>query len=256
MNQRMLQLMRGSVAAVIGSMAMVPSISMGAVIEYSDSLPRDLSAFFPYHPNDVGPRNIFTGDFDTITVPQFDPALGTLNSIDIIAQASLSYQMDVSGTGVIDPNLPASISVAVGYGAFIDVTASIFGSQEFTATGSCTRIPGVDLNCFGQSSGMNTYSETATLMPWMGQLFDQFIGNGMTSAVGLDVILYENADSFTFDNYINNPADLAQVDVFLTNGFLTVRYNYTPVPLPSAIVLFGAGLLSMGGYGWRRRTGA
>lgn len=236
-------------AASMCLLALLPGTSMAAVIEYAGTLSNTLTVQNVYTPNDVGPRNTFFLDLGFITVPQFDPSLGTLDSIDVLASATLSYLMQVDGSGVIDPSLPGTITVDVGYGAAIDLVTQVDGVQEFTATGSCTRIPGVDINCSGTSSGTQNYSSGVTLFPWMGEAFSQFEGVGTVQAPGLDLFLYTTADDFLFDNYANNPADMADLTVMLENGTLTVRYHFTPVPLPAASWLFASGLVTLGGIG-------
>ena len=139
------------VVALLTTMILVPggaiAASVALPVSLPGTLPGTLSLNMVYHPADTGPRDLFIVDSGAITLPQFDPALGTLDSIDLLATGDLSYTVQVDGTGVVDPNLPGTIAMSVGYGAAIYVTdpaspyESVYGEQTFTASGHCTRNP-------------------------------------------------------------------------------------------------------------------
>jgi hypothetical protein len=165
----------------------------------------------------------------TLLFPQFNPALGTLDSVELNLSSSLTTTLTIindaasasSGTAstweeitVQDPglNLTAPFSVySAGY-------VYSLGSGDSTSSGLLTGNGGSDL----------TYT--------LGTILTEFTGGGNISL---------NAGTLTYtllSNYGGNTVSSQVTDAGLTG---TVTYTYTAVPEPSTFGLLALGLSAL-----------
>lgn len=167
-------------------------------------------------------------DFSTpIVIPQFNPALGTLNSINIsltgqtAGLATVTNNSGVTGTYLVD--LFATL-------ALLDPTSATLLTNSPDFNSSLTILDGHSATTFGLSP-LTTESVTLTsgFAPYVGTGDATFTVNG-TGNAGVS-----GPTAFTVTS--------------LTSGLanLTVTYNFQPVPEPSYLTGFvGLGLFVSG----------
>jgi hypothetical protein len=180
-----------------------------------------------------------------VKVPQFDPSLGTLNSISIVAKGTGNFTQFFENAG------PSAGQLSIGQSVHMvldmpDKTTPILSiNQSESHTYSFTPFDGnVD---FGGTSGEKSTSAISAsgngvITSASGLL--QFTGNGFTD-------LYLNADG-----EINLPSGLTGgnliVGGLLTAGAqFTIQYDYSAVPEASTWLGAAAALLGLV-LGWRR----
>lgn len=198
---------------------------------------------------------IIQTDENTINVPsygidgsftdgfsQFNPALGTLNSVTI----ALSGTGDYMGTFKLDSSCPsaASCSSVAFFSTGINIvdapglpSQSVLGPFQFLEDYGGVLIEGTNLSPISHSFGIG-------VGPLGASSVTGYIGAGEVSV--MDGIS-EDSDECTFSG----------VDCTLTdsiNLYTTLTYNYTPVPEPISLTLFTAGLA--GAVALRRRKKA
>jgi PEP-CTERM motif len=164
----------------------------------------------------IGPPAATLGDNDNnflVSVPQFNPANGTLTSVSFALTGSGTY----SSNSVL-PELDPSGLVQFSGGS------TAFGFSVLHNTGAVT------INLSGSASG------AATLAGVTG-----------TGSVMAGVDLFDNsfnpfADTFETDN--------GGLSGTLTYTFTP---TVTTVPEPSSLTLLGIGGVGLVGYGWRKR---
>lgn len=210
--------------------ALMSSAAFAATLEYSDSVALQLTNFS-----------------DTASVAQFDPTLGTLNSVMVTLEGVVNGSARGENIGPspvqIGLNLSATVSAALGATTLVTViptanqvfNASAFdGTLDFGGTSGATYDP---------LSGSETDSVTLTDA---GDLA-AFLGNGT-----IDFTVAATGSSFATGG--GNV-----VTAFNTNagGTVTVKYDYTelaPIPLPAGGVLLLGGLFAAAGLRMRRKA--
>ncbi|MEM6798192.1 MAG: choice-of-anchor E domain-containing protein [Planctomycetota bacterium] len=175
-------------------------------------------------------------------INQFDPSLGTLDSITLLAEVNLDLETSVrafSGNGnewtlgfTLSP-----ILVELGH----DPTGNSFNAadgESATATTSSSgpSFPGTVRSDSTQSIDM-TLSGALALHP-------DFIGTGTIDTLEARLSYVDGAleTTFVLDELANENAEVAMA---LSNINLTVQYNYTAVPEPSTLLCVGIGALAL-----------
>ena len=169
-----------------------------------------------------------------VVLPEFNTALGALAGISIETTVDLTAQVQLINL----TNQAQSFTNASSYGPFA-ITAP-GGNVIFTATASTGSINGT---ATAGLYSVSTFSGPTTYYDWT------------TSIGGSSFGLYEGAGGVNF-NVTSGPITVAatfapgmlavggnQID----SGNLGITYDYSPVPIPGAVWLFGSGLIGLAG---------
>jgi hypothetical protein len=208
---------------------------------------------------------------DPINFADFNASLGTLNSVVVTLGGSVERDLIFKNTS---PNSGATISVTdwttsfnltgpsgVSLSAANNATPSLNvkayntqpGSTTAVDNGTTTTIGGTtfnDAHLAITAGGPNTYTDVGTFYNTTALASQsQTITTGLSTFMGTSTFNADASLSYgaTGGNNYSRFATYA-------DGLVTLQYNYTPVPIPSAAWLFLSGL---GGFGtlFRRRRG-
>lgn len=178
----------------------------------------------------------------SLTFPQFNPALGTLDSVTLALQSGLVTTLTVENTGgatssgtvrtelVLTPTDPLN-QIPAGDPLTVDYMTP---KQSFTlAGGQGITLP--QMSASGNSA--NTYTA--------GLILSEFTGNGSIN-LGLSTVTY------TLLSYNGGNSYSSQVTTADATG--SVTYDYTAaVPEPSTYLAGLSALGMLGLVGWRKR---
>ncbi len=201
--------------------------------------------------------NVSANGGDSLS-PQFDPSLGTLQSVTLTAFALVmpdpvylqNQNPEVGGT--------VSVTTTVGWGLFAGEdrmnlvssggSVSASGSVAPFGSGSGNMMPPPDTFVELMPS-VSTPSQTTTL--YSG--FADFVGNGSVALDGeVDVQTLWTSDPASLSLvWTNAPVPGSQPSGYISG---TLLYTFSPVPEPCTLVLLGIGAVSLLAYAWRRRT--
>ena len=201
----------------------------------------------------------------TITgLPKFDPSLGTLQHISIAFHADFTHDVAVAAGPVTDDNQANEAAYASAftdlelvyngslYGNVIDSYPLIegLGCANDPFAGPCSESMGLAESWAGPESGGPDITAYGDFDP------AHFIGAGEeVSALAISFVSYqltangENADGVLVDQTFQLDAG----DVGADFNTLTISYEYTVVPLPTAVWLFGSALVGLVGVARRTR---
>lgn len=176
-----------------------------------------------------------------IGIQPFDPALGTLLSVNVTINGQLG--------GIITGSLSPSVSQE-----FFGV-----GTQFFDFDGiAIFHLPGAPIDPqtflpiptpFARSFSYTfTFDQTTDLL---GFVFPSTTGVDVppTSISGLTSSFVEPAVPI---NEIGAIHALTEVENLQAPGSLIFQYNYTPIPEPGTLLLLGSGLAGLAGFGRKR----
>lgn len=207
---------KNRLVAAIGGMlcaATITGAASAAVITDTQTFFMSLTAY--------APNNFLISS--TMNFAEFDPSLGTLNSIGVEMESLHSNEINLDGEG---SPVTASLSYIMLLAIADDdpFNFSVLGSPSISCSSDCPQT----------HSGGGLFNATVTFFP-VSLTFDDFIGLG-TVPVKSELSL----------TYLNSGLGDAN---FHWDGDVTVTYDYTPfapVPAPAGLALLGIGLAGAG----------
>lgn len=194
------------------------------------------------------PTGFFFAEEIVAGIDKFDPSLGTLTSVIVTADYDVSFDFIVIADDVLDDSLPHSVDVDadflsgfIGYSPGGGGTTFTLASADFSPFVSCLGGEFESPCSFGDGdfAAVSDFSSVSTLGD-----FDpsDFVGVGAVTALSAIIAIPDDA-LFILDNVGSASADLSADMVYLD---LTVEYEYTSIPEPSALAIATVSLLAVG----------
>ncbi|MGB0661622.1 MAG: choice-of-anchor E domain-containing protein [Mangrovicoccus sp.] len=174
-------------------------------------------------------------DFDTtLSVAKFDSALGTLNSVTVeltgVVDGGAEYENRSTSSGTtFKLSVAALIEAAFSFGGSVEVNVSPTGLSSPITVGVFDGTLDFAGTSGGSVSGL-TDTDTDSKIYTTG--LSNFIGAG-----NLDIFI--NADG---TSQAIGGANVATIFTTDASASVKVTYDYSPIPLPAALPLLGAGI--------------
>lgn len=199
----------------------------GAMVMYSDSVPVQT-----------------TNWSDTMMLPLFDPSLGTLTSVKLTLEGSVSgtasYESLDASPATIDLNLQATITLQKpDLSNLVQIIPLANVSENASAFDGTIDFGGTSGNTFAGLNGSDMDMTTLVLpadlalFTGVGNINLPVSGTGSSSGSGAGNLITQFATS--------------------AGATAKVTYTFEPVPEPASFVLFGLGALGLAAGAWRRR---
>jgi hypothetical protein len=181
-------------------------------------------------------------------LPRFNPATGTLVSATLIISGNLDYEFFIESDAVIDDSLSNEMlaELEFGIGGVVPLSTGVFLTPLDTGFDT--------VDCFAAPSNGpcsefidGSFSADANEV-FTGADLAAFIGAGGLDSLSTDLVYGLN--SFSSENL---DGSAIEVNLFF-DGTASIEYEFTPVPVPAAMWLFGSGLLGMAGLSRRNKA--
>ncbi len=182
-------------------------------------------------------------------INKFNPALGTLNSVTLVAELESTYSITVFALDVIDDQQAHTVDVEVdffegfiGYKPGNGPSTFLTITTDYLKEGSCGD-DAMTESCGSFSEEDDFTSESLVISTELGSFdINDFFGVGPVTTLSAELAVPTDG-LFTLDNVFEAEADLAAT---MTVVSVEVVYDYTPVPEPSSgLLLAVAGLVAL-----------
>lgn len=221
--------------AALAALGLAPFAAEAASVSYSQAYPGRSADLQGYAPTD------WDGSKESVTLPRFDPARGTLTGVD------LQLYGEISSSGSLTNNTKAQIAIDT-YNATMQISMLAPGlTDPLTVNppqfdfGNRTLDPGQSLT-FGRATPVNTNDIASTSV---STGFDPYVGTG-----SVEFPLTAATDTNIATNTPTKSGDLVLVQDTGARARVTVTYTFdqaaTEVPEPRSAALLGAALLALG----------
>ncbi len=186
-----------------------------------------------------GPAAVPMAAAPLATLPLFDPALGTLLSVELTLDADAfagSIDWDNEAGVMTDVTLGIGAEVtAVGLAGLSVVSIPLqLGSQNGVAADNDGAPDFVGTDSFSVAGGVGNDLQANTLFAGLGP----YIGIGT----------FDTTISAVVQNFLSTTGGFGPTNPTAgqTSGTVSVTYNYTPIPEPGTALLLTAGLVALG----------
>lgn len=239
------------------------SLFLAAMLLASSSLHAAATISFSTNVDPMGSNSGFaTG------LSKFDPTLGTLTAITLSAAADEDFTGDITPFGFVeDDNLSHEIDVDIFYQGSISINDPMGGgllttNEGYVYNANCTgnAFEGSCLD-FVDTGVTDTYVATSAddFTPVLDRviadgLLGEFVGMGNIGDEILEVGIFSFSNGFDVLFSDNFEFEGFDADFVLGITEVTIEYEYTPIPVPAAVWLFGSALVGLTGLSRNRHV--
>jgi LPXTG-motif cell wall-anchored protein len=216
-------------AAAVLALAGLGSLTLGVGPAAAETTPVQTSSFDLGDLDDAG-----TGEFD-----QFDPSLGTLESVTITAEVSMSFDVCVTNLSTADTAIVVPAGEATGTAVLTfagDVVADVAGSMPVPQLTLQPSDGGDDCQAFVDSDRATEPASADSVLTSQSGVVDTF----STTITDPEILaLYTGTDTVPFDfvpgseSTINQPSEWTIAFLADGSGEASIQYEYAENETPA-----------------------